>query len=124
MLLNLHAPDTSYFVKTISRDAIQIADQVFKQTLIVAPDQIITWPDFPGLDLLDAPHAQTLLALKPEVVLLGTGNRQRFPAQSFIAAFLTQGIGLESMVNAAAARTFNVLAEERRKVVAAFLFEE
>ena len=38
-----------------------------------------------------------------------------------MAALLTRGIGLEVMDNAAAARTFNVLANEGRRVVAGFL---
>ena len=38
-----------------------------------------------------------------------------------MAACLTRGIGIEVMDNAAAARTFNVLATEGRRVLAAFL---
>ena len=57
--------------------------------------------------------------LKP--VLLGTGERQRFPSPAAMAAMLTRGIGIEVMDNAAAARTFNVLANEGRRVVAGFL---
>jgi uncharacterized protein len=62
-----------------------------------------------------------LLALNPELVLLGTGDRQVFPSAAVMAACLTQGIGIEVMANAAAARTFNVLAGEGRRVVAGFL---
>jgi uncharacterized protein len=54
-------------------------------------------------------------------VLLGTGPRQRFPSAAVMAAMLTRGVGMEVMDNAAAARTFNVLATEGRTVVGAFL---
>ena len=62
-----------------------------------------------------------MLALQPALVLLGTGERQRFPPAAAMAALLTRGIGIEVMDNAAAARTFNVLATEGRRVVAGFL---
>jgi uncharacterized protein len=62
-----------------------------------------------------------LLALEPALVLLGSGARQRFPAPAVLAACLTRGIGIEVMDNAAAARTFNLLAGEGRRVVAGFL---
>jgi uncharacterized protein len=52
---------------------------------------------------------------------LGTGERQVFPSAAVMAACLTRGIGIEVMTNAAAARTFNVLAGEGRRVVAGFL---
>ena len=69
-----------------------------------------------AFDAVDA-----ILALQPEVVLLGTGARAVFPPQAVLAQFLKRGIGLETMDNAAAARTFNVLAGEGRRVVAVFL---
>ena len=62
-----------------------------------------------------------LLALDPEVVVLGTGGTQAFPPPDTLAACLARGVGLEAMTNAAAARTFNVLASEGRRVVAAFV---
>ncbi len=64
-----------------------------------------------------------IFALQPSVILLGTGTHHAFPATSVLAAALTRGIGLEPMDNAAAARTFAVLASEGRAVVAAFLVD-
>ena len=66
-------------------------------------------------------HVDAILALAPSLVLLGSGQRHQFPSAEVMAACLTRGIGIEVMDNAAAARTFNVLATEGRKVVAAFL---
>ena len=72
---------------------------------------------------LTAADLEPVLALQPTVILLGTGTRHAFPAQAVMAAALTRGIGLEPMDNAAAARTFAVLAGEGRRVVAAFLVD-
>ena len=62
-----------------------------------------------------------VLALAPELVILGTGATQQFPSAAVMGACLTRGIGIEVMTNAAAARTFNLLASESRKVAAAIL---
>ena len=64
---------------------------------------------------------EPLLELDPEVILLGTGASQVFPPPAVMAACLSRGVGLEVMNNAAAARTFNVLAGEARRVVAGFV---
>ncbi len=73
------------------------------------------------VQLLRPEHCDVLVALQPAVLLLGTGPTQRFPARDVLAHFLTRGIGIEVMDNAAAARTYNVLLGERRKVAAAFV---
>ena len=70
---------------------------------------------------LDPALLEPILALRPELVLLGTGARQVFPPAAVLAAFLTRGIGVEVMTNAAAARTYSVLAGEGRRVVAGFV---
>ena len=59
---------------------------------------------------------------EPELLLLGTGATQQFPSAAVMAACLQRGIGLEVMTNAAAARTYSVLASEGRRVVAGFMF--
>ena len=74
-----------------------------------------------SVEELQAQDMQAVLAMEPSLVLLGTGARQRFPAAEVLAAVLARGIGIEVMDSSAAARTFNVLATEGRRVVAAFL---
>jgi uncharacterized protein len=69
-------------------------------------------------------HAEPILALQPSVVLLGTGARQQFPSQEVLATFLQRGVGIEVMDNAAAARTWDILASEGRNVVAAFILSD
>lgn len=57
-----------------------------------------------------------------EVLLIGTGQRQRFLEMHVLAALQTAGIGVEVMDSAAAARTYNVLMAEGREVCALILF--
>ena len=71
------------------------------------------------------PHdpGQQVLALRPELVIFGSGARQRFLAPALYRALIDARVGLETMDTAAACRTYNVLVAERRPVLAALLIE-
>ena len=84
------------------------------------PDRIEPWPPA-TFDAIDEAALQPIIARAPQVVLLGSGARQRFLPARLQALLMQQGIGVESMDNAAAARTYNLLAQEGRKVLAAFV---
>src|SRR3546814_2220415 len=83
---------------------------------VISPRALVE--DWPVADVAAMAPAdlQPLFELEPELILLGSGETQAFPPAETMAACLSQGIGLETMTNAAAARTFNVLAGEGRKV--------
>ena len=91
------------------------------RSLIVLADRVLPWP-VPGIEALVAEHLDAILATRPEVVLLGTGARLRFPAPALAAPLARAGIGLEVMDVPAACRTYNILAAEDRAVVAALVF--
>lgn len=57
----------------------------------------------------------------PEVVLIGTGLRQQFLPHQLTRPLLEAGTGVEVMSTQAAARTYNILMAEGRRVVAALL---
>lgn len=121
MQLVENTPGGILFVRSCAVDRIVVVDRELMHSFVLAPEQLIEgWPPTIAAQLA-AGHAAALLALQPEVVLLGTGARQSFPPAAFSAEFLTRGIGVEAMDNAAAARTFNVLAGEGRRVIAAFI---
>ena len=75
-----------------------------------------------GFDALSKEHFDYFLALEPDVLLLGTGARQRFPHPRLYRSLTDAGIGVECMDTPAACRTYNILVAEDRKVVAAILF--
>jgi uncharacterized protein len=121
MQLTEHRNEQQLFVRRADALSVSVIDRVFTRSLLLSANEAVV--DFPArsVDQLDAPAIEKILALKPEVVLLGTGARTVFPTQSVLGEFLKRGIGLETMDNAAAARTFNVLVGEMRNVVAVFL---
>lgn len=121
MQLTEHRNERELFVRHADAAAVTVVDRKFDHSLIVAADCVVE--NFPARSVaeLDADAIASVLALQPEVVLLGTGTRIVFPSQAVLAEFLKRGIGLEAMDNAAAARTFNVLVGEGRRAVAVFL---
>ena len=95
----------------------------YEKNLILLPESIITaWSTATPTTLTEA-DMQKLLELKTEIVLLGTGNKLRFPTGPLMRPFAPAGIGLEIMDTQAACRTYNILAAEGRHVAAAILFD-
>lgn len=121
MQLNLESPDFDYVLRGADGRQALVNDRRIDRSFIIAPRNLID--DWAATDVrsLDVDALAPVFALEPEVILLGTGDTQAFPPPATMAACLSRGIGLEAMTNAAAARTFNVLAGEGRKVVAAFV---
>jgi uncharacterized protein len=90
-------------------------------SLVVSGERLVTdWPAT-SVDALSADHLAAILELKPEIVLLGTGNSFRFPEPSRVAPLYKAGIGVEVMDTPAACRTYNILLGEGRNVVAALI---
>ncbi len=121
MQLTLENPDFRYLLRGISPDGVLVNDKTLNSSFILTPNELVeNWRPASSQELV-ADDMQALLDLNPVLVILGTGSRQQFPSAAVMAACLTRGIGIEVMDNAAAARTFNVLATEGRKVVAGFI---
>jgi uncharacterized protein len=111
------------FIRAYTPNEILIGERAVHTNCIVTADQVIDWPvqSFATLTLADL---EPLIALKPEIVILGSGSTQQFPDPSLLGAVLSRGIGCEVMNTGAACRTYNVLVAEDRKVVAALLLED
>ena len=121
MELSLDRPEDFLFIRRADARAVMVVDREISTSFILARDRAIE--DWAATDVaaLTPQQLEPILALKPDVVLLGSGARQQFPSQAVLGALLQRGIGVEVMDNAAAARTWNVLAGEGRNVVAAFI---
>jgi len=114
-------PDFEFFLRGADGRSALVNQRRLDASFIVAPDKLVEdWPVTDALTL-QVSALEPLFALEPELILLGCGASQVFPPQEVLAACLTRGIGLDAMTNAAAARTYNVLAGEGRRVVAGFI---
>jgi uncharacterized protein len=94
----------------------------YEKCVVVSPQSVTEWAvrKFEGLTAADFGF---IADLKPDIVILGTGAAQRFPLPELARALAATGVGVEVMDSKAACRTYNFLAAEGRKVVAAILLE-
>ena len=119
MKFTLEATSRVNLIRGYSAQEIRIGEQRLQASCIVSADSVIAeWAPRSFADLAPE-HLEAILALKPELVLLGTGLSQRFPPPTIRSAFTARGVGLEVMDLGAACRTFNVLVQEERQVAAA-----
>jgi uncharacterized protein len=111
----------TYRIRSYEPGAVRINDELIDNSVVVSPDTLLKdWPPN-AIDELDEAHIDAIAELKPEVVILGTGEVQRFPRTALLRALLQQGIGVEVMDTGSACRTYNILMAEDRRVVAALL---
>ncbi len=116
-----HSPGNHHIINAVRADHLVISDRRINASVIVGARLLQeSWPVASFGDLT-AETIEPLLALKPELVVLGCGTRPAFPDANIQRAFLSQGIGLESMTLNAAARTFNILMSENRRALAALI---
>jgi uncharacterized protein len=108
-------------IRSFSVGQLHVNDRIIDHHVLLTADEILAeWSPAP-LENLSIADFKPALDRDPEVILFGTGPAQRFPSVRLITDIMQQGIGFETMDTAAACRTFNVLASEQRRVVAALL---
>ena len=92
----------------------------YEKCVVVSPQAVVAW-EVSGLEMLTAADFGFIESLKPEIVIVGTGAAQRFLRPELARALAATGVGVEVMDSRAACRTYNILATEGRRVVAAIL---
>ena len=103
---------------------IAVDGERFTHSLVISSQgQRFDW-QCARFDALTAEHFFRVAALDAELVIFGSGEKLRRPPTAWLVPLLARRIGLETMDTHAACRTYNILAGEGRKVVAAFLLEE
>ena len=111
---------SALLIRSVSENRIRIGDRSFEHPIAITANAVLE--DWPGkaIDELGEDDFDALLDENPDVIVLGTGSDSRFPPRELTFAMARRGIGLEVMDSGAAARTFNVLAGEGRRVVGVF----
>jgi uncharacterized protein len=110
-----------HLVQHYAEGEIRISGVVYTRNLVIQPDRIMPhWRPDTFEDLRQEDFAQ-LVASDPEVIILGTGKKQQFPALALTRPLMEARIGVEIMDTAAACRTYNILMSERRRVTAALM---
>jgi uncharacterized protein len=121
MALLLDPPDYAFRVRQADGHSATVNDDILHESFALLPERMLgAWPATRA-DALDVALLAPLLDASPQLIVLGTGTRQVFPPAVVVATCLQRGIGLEVMDNAAAARTYGILAGEGRRVLLAMI---
>ena len=122
MKLHASTPSGANTITAYGDDYIKVNGARRDSNVIVTASEVRDWhaPDFAHLT---AENFSELASLGVEIVVLGTGSRQRFPHPRLTAPLGAARIGLEVMDSKAACRTYNILVAEERRVALALLFE-
>lgn len=100
---------------------VRVGVDEYRDSFVLTADAVVAPWGSGGFDALVEDDFARIRALDPEIVLLGTGARQRFPHPRLYRTLIDAGIGVEVMDSGAAARTYNIIAAEGRRVAAAFI---
>lgn len=123
--MKLHASNTKQYQTVTGYDdsGVEINAVHFSKSLVVMPETPPRDWDVSNFNDLTLEHFERILADEPDVVILGTGARQRFVHPKLTAPLTMRRIGVECMDNAAACRTYNILMGEGRKATLALIIE-
>jgi uncharacterized protein len=123
--MKLHSSSTQQYQTVTGYDAagVEINAQRYEFSLIVMPETPPRPWDVACFEDLTAAHFEQIAEDSPDVVILGTGERQRFVHPRLIASLAGKRVGVECMDSHAACRTYNILMGEGRKVTLALIIE-
>jgi uncharacterized protein len=124
--MKLHSSVTAGLLAITSYDAGHIAvnGRRLTKSFLLTPQRLVeNWPPA-SFDELTVTDLQAIAELDCPIVLLGTGQRQRFPAPALLSPLIDRRVGVEVMDSQAACRTYNILMAEGRNVVAALIIEQ
>lgn len=102
--------------------SVRIGERIFTTSIALSHRTgAAPWVASPPLDAAALAHAATLDA---EIIIIGTGRRQRFPSPTALRPIIEARLGFEVMDTRAACRTYNVLLSEGRRVGALLVIGE
>lgn len=121
MQINLDPGSATNRIVGYGNGFVLLNEDRFETSLIVMPETTFTdWPPETADDLLAA-HLEIVVELGPELIVIGTGEQQKFPDSVVLRPVIDSGIGFEIMDTRAACRTYNILMAEGRVVAAALM---
>lgn len=122
MKFQVESPQGHHAITSYGPGYVIVSGQIYHGSLVVGHDRLeATWP-VTSIDMLAPEHLEGF-SRNCDVLLLGTGKRQRFPDRRLLKPLLEKHVGVEVMDTSAACRTYNLLLAEGRAVVAALIVE-
>lgn len=121
MVLSEDNSNATYQIKSVSQGKIVINNETYTNSVIISAEKLISpWAPKNSNDITDEDLLQ-LLEFKPEIILIGTGERSVILPAKKLAPLLEKQFHVECMNTKAACRTYTILISEGRKVVAGLI---
>ena len=118
MQFTLDARADIHVVRAYAPGEVRVGERIVRSNCLLAAHALIeSWGPQSPQELAPA-HLSAVFELEPQLVLLGTGSVHLNASAGVRSAFAARGVGLEAMTLGAACRTYNVLVQEERRVVA------
>jgi len=115
--------ENQYMVTSYAPDHVAVNGVRYSASLILRPEALL--PSWAVADAaqLRVEDLEWVRERPPEILLLGTGSRQVFPARAVWRELRMEPWGIEIMDTAAACRTYNLIVAEGRTVAAALIVD-
>ena len=123
MKLHLDNAEGIHLVNAYDGDGIVISQERYRTSLILSPQRLTAPWLLRDVSAIEQHHCAEIADHQGEVILLGTGRDHVVTDPVWMAWFGQRGMGLEVMDTRAACRTYNILASEGRRVVAALIID-
>lgn len=123
MKFTFDRPGCGNLIRAYAPGAVQVGERALLRSCILSADTVIEHWTPRDAERLTPEDFDPVLALRPEIVILGTGRVQRFPPHAVRGVFAQRSVGLEVMDMGAACRTYNLLLQDQRRVVAALIID-
>lgn len=123
MKLHLNQPAAQNLFTAYGEGFVQINATRHASSVIVTGADVEAW-EARNIDSLEAENFARPLEIRPEIVIIGSGQLFKFPPPASLRPLVEARIGFEVMDTGAACRTFNILIGEGRNVLAALIVGE
>ena len=121
MKFSAELAESPWLITAFEPGRIRVGQEHHETNLLLMPERLLEpWP-VTSLEELTPEGMAQLIDHRPDLILFGTGRVQRFPPPALLAPLMEARIGHEVMDTAAACRTYNILMNEGRPVLAALI---
>lgn len=103
-------------IHSIDKDKVELSIGEYTESIILETEKVHNDLQISSVAELNSKHIEKLLESNPEIVIFGSGIEHSFPDPNLLTEIAERNIGFEVMTNQAAARTYNILKTEGRKL--------
>ena len=115
---------TSNKIISYYNDSFKLKDTLIETNIVISKDRLIENWSVDSYQNLATQHLDQIILWQPEIIIIGSGKIPSFPNPELIAYAALKNIGLEIMNTGAACRSYNLLVDEGRNVVACLFLSD